>query len=105
MDFDKRKDELVELAFIDQSADWEVDMFGIYFDEKTGKFCYLAASGCSCWDGYYQEEEYNSLEELADALNARSGGYSPSIKGENFLVEEARKNWLNMQELATAKIC
>jgi len=48
--FSSRQDELIELAFIDESADYEVDMNGIYFDSKapeTERFVILSASGCS----------------------------------------------------------
>lgn len=48
--YDERVKQLEELAFIDQSADYETDYNGIYYDKKApaGKrFVLIQAAGCS----------------------------------------------------------
>lgn len=48
--YQTRVDQLEQLAFIDQSREWETDYNGIYYDKKApaGKrFILISASGCS----------------------------------------------------------
>ncbi len=90
-DFDGRRNELRELAFIDESADWEVDQTSICVDEE-GTFYLLTASGCSCWSGEYDEEKFASFEALEHALLNGDRTYNPSLSGVQTLLEEARKS-------------
>lgn len=88
-DFDNRRNELRELAFIDESADWEVDQTSICVDEE-GTFYLLTASGCSCWSGEYEEERFDSFEALEAALLNEDRTYNPSLTGAQQLLKEAR---------------
>ena len=89
-DFDDRRNELRELAFIDESADYEVDQTSICVDEE-GTFYLLTASGCSCWSGEYEEERFDSLEALENALVGGDRTYNPSLTGVQALLQEARE--------------
>jgi hypothetical protein len=94
MDYNRRVGELTCLAFIDESEPYEVDMNGIYTDGD--KFYIISASGCSCWDGEYEESAYDSFEELKDALNTDDvSSYNPSLKGIEILIKEAESNLSN----------
>lgn len=88
-DFDGRRNELRELAFINESADYEVDQTSICVDEE-GAFYLLTASGCSCWSGEYEEEQFDSFEALEYALLNGDRTYNPSLSGVQTLLEEAR---------------
>lgn len=96
MDYYDRQKELKELVSIDEADVYEVDGVGIYLDEKSGKFVLLSASGCSCWDGEFDEAEFDSLDELASSLidGDEDGSdryrYNPSLKGARQLIEKAR---------------
>lgn len=48
---------------VDESESYEVDITEIWDDGE--KWHLLTATGCSCWAGEYDEEEYDSLDELA----------------------------------------
>jgi hypothetical protein len=91
-DIDNRQKELVELAWLDESEPYEVDHTGIYLDPNSGKFVLLTASGCSCWDGEYNEEEYDTLEDLEKSLNLDEDKrrWNPSLQGAKDLMKEAR---------------
>lgn len=91
-DWTDRTQQLEELAFIDEGAAYEVDQAGIYRDPTTKKLVLLTATGCSCWEGDYDEEQYDSLAELEDALVNRKRTYNPTLAGVTELVTEARKN-------------
>lgn len=91
MDYYKRVEELKELAFLDSSADYEVDYVGIYTDGKL--FYYISASGCSCWDGDYDEESFEDFESLRRfVLGEDLPRYNPSLNGARALIEEAERN-------------
>ncbi len=88
MDYYERVDELECLAFLDESADYEVDMTGIYTDKV--KFFVISASGCSCWDGDYHEEVYETFKDLKDSFKLDEvNPYQPSLSGVETLVKEA----------------
>lgn len=91
MYYDNRRNELRELAFIDESQPYEVDQAGIYVDED-GTFILLTASGCSCWEGDYNEEQFSSFEALEASLLNEDRTYNPSLSGARELLEEARKS-------------
>lgn len=55
------------LAGLDESAAYEIDVTEIW-RKDDGTFALLTASGCSCWDGDYDEESYATLDDLAAAL-------------------------------------
>lgn len=89
MYYDDRAAQLRELAFVDEADSYEVDQTGIYVDEN-GTFVLLTASGCSCWEGDYDEEQFESLDALENALINGDRTYNPSLNGARQLVAEAR---------------
>lgn len=84
------------LAAIDESESYEVDITEIYLDPKTGKFFLATASGCSCWGGEYDVEEFISLDKLGDSIFKSENPerhYNPSFKAAEQLLAQARTNW------------
>lgn len=84
---------LTLLASIDESASYyEVDENAI-FRKPDGKYLLRQASGCSCWDGDWNEHEFDSLDEVEEYLtSSHASNYSPSLKGAEQLMAEARKH-------------
>lgn len=80
------------LAGDDYSQPYEVDVAEIYLDEKGG-FVYAMASGCSCWDGEYTVERYDSLYAMQQALGPKGPDrkYHVSYAREEALVAEAMR--------------
>lgn len=91
MDYYERLKSLKQLAFVDESYPYEVDEAGIYLNEQTGQFYLITASGCSCWDGEYDEEVFDSLDQLELSLINEDSRYRPSLGGSKLLIAEARK--------------
>jgi hypothetical protein len=93
MKYEERLEELQELAFLDSSADYEVDYCGIYSDGSL--FYYITASGCSCWsgdEGEWDEESFNDFESLRRfVLDEDMERYNPSLNGAKALIEEAER--------------
>ena len=92
MDYYDRVKQLKELASYDNSGGYEVDTGGIYLDEKDSAkpFRLITASGCSCWDGDFTEDEFATLEDLEKSLNSDlPHRYNPSINTGKWLIEEA----------------
>lgn len=89
MDYRQRQNELIELAFIDDSDSYDIDENGIYTDGV--KYYWLSASGCSCWDGDYDEEVFDSFEDLKSHLLNSDSRYRPTILGAQALIEQAEK--------------
>ena len=90
MSSDFQKDDEVLLASIDEADSYEVDEAHILRNKKTGKYVLRTASGCSCWSGDYDEEVYDSLDELEYALIHSGRDYNPSLSGVDTLMAEAR---------------
>lgn len=90
MTWNDRTAQLEELAFLDKSECYETDYTGVYFDEETAQYALLTASGCSCWEGEYDEEQYDSLDALQAALFEGQRTYNPSLEGVKTLMTEAR---------------
>lgn len=84
------KDEIIPVASIDESEDYEVDITEIYFDKTTKGFLLVTASGCSCWDGEYDEERYVSFEALKSALldDGPKRRYNPTWSGGQDLLNQ-----------------
>lgn len=91
MDLYERKKQMTELASVDEADSYEVDEAHIYFDPATGKFALLTASGCSCWDGDFEEEQYDSIDDIEKALTTREGTWNPTAEGAKQLIAEARE--------------
>lgn len=81
------------LAADDNGDSWEIDITEIWLD-ATGRFLLVQASGCSCWDGDYTAEGFDTLNEVAHAVSilgqARPHHITPA--GGDALVNEARQN-------------
>lgn len=90
-DWDDIDESLRLLANIDESMPYEVDQTRILLDKTTGEFVLQTASGCSCWDGDYDEERFPTLDALAENLMGKGQPrYNPSLVGAAQLIEEAR---------------
>lgn len=79
-----------QLSFVDESANYEVDQFGIFLDEKQNKFIFARASGCSCWCGETTFHVFDTWEELVDNLvNRTEMVYAPGLETCNTMIAEA----------------
>ncbi len=83
------------LALNDESEDYGIDENTLMYHPERGVFLWRSASGCSCWDGEYGEEEYPTLDAIEAELikNADDKYYKPSLKGGEELIKEARKTY------------
>lgn len=80
----------IELVMIDESEPYEVDEAHVlYYPSKT--FALKTASGCSCWDGEYDYENFDTLEQMEESLFTVDRRYSPTLVGARQLIAEARK--------------
>lgn len=93
------------LAADDNGDSWEIDVTEIWIDE-TGRLLLVQASGCSCWDGDYTAEGFNTLNEVAHAVSilgqARPHHITPA--GGEALVNEARRNLRALLAVISAEI-
>lgn len=83
-----------DVADVDESESYEVDQTQIVYVPSTDKFWLLTASGCSCWDGDWDAEEFDNLDVLFASLidgRADERQYTPSFKGAQTLREQASK--------------
>lgn len=83
------------IASIDESEPYEVDQTAIFADGD--EWILATASGCSCWDGDWEVERYDSLDSLFESIGPKSGvgrAYNPSFAGAEALRAqvEARLN-------------
>lgn len=80
------------LAEVDESAPYEVDQTYILWNQALNNFSLITASGCSCWEGDYEETVYECLDELYSAVlkDDPHYKYNPSLVGAKQLVEEAK---------------
>ena len=76
------------LSAVDESEPYEVDMAEIWRTAE-GRFALVTASGCSCWDGEYDSDEFDSLELLAVSLLREERTYNPSLSGALTLLTDA----------------
>ncbi len=59
---DKFPEDWKVIAEVDQGEAYEVDQARIYLTPKG--VALATASGCSCWDGDWQVDEFDTLHEL-----------------------------------------
>ena len=80
------------LAEDDRSESYDVDITAIW-QTPEGKFVLGTASGCSCWDGDYDLEEFDTLDTLAASIGPVGDDrrYNPSPATAVDIVAEARK--------------
>lgn len=80
-DWYKRTDQLIQIAFIDESEPYETDQWGLYLDPVSAQVSLIQASGCSCWDGEYMEYRFPHLLDAVDALTGSEQVTAPSLYG------------------------
>ncbi len=87
---DPSEDGFVELSSVDESECYEVDIAEIWYRSVDGRFLLRTASGCSCWDGEYDREEFPTFEELKrHLLGDNDSRYNPSLSGAIQILDEA----------------
>jgi hypothetical protein len=90
--FDYRRKEVQELASIDESADYEIDISVVGYDVIQRKFVLLTASGCSCWDGDYEEECFDTFDAVKNSLRTDTRRrFTPSLRGAEELIQDAER--------------
>lgn len=80
------------LAELDESESYEVDVSEIYL-RPDGRVVLATATGCSCWGGEYDAEDFATLDELEASIYGEAADerrYTPSFKAGRELVAEAR---------------
>lgn len=103
LNYDRERKELVELAVLDESADYEVDITEIHYNPTTKKFHLITASGCSCWSGEYEEEIFSSLLAIKKSLLKTERTYNPSFKGAEELIKEAKAKFKSLYKKDVSK--
>lgn len=78
-----------KIAEVDESEGYEIDQTRIYLT-PTG-FALATASGCSCWGGEWEVEEFETLEALYQSMKWDDRAYNPSWKGAEDLKAQAEK--------------
>jgi len=88
---------LESLASLDESEQYEVDTTDIAYDKLTDKFALITCSGCSCWDGEYCEEQFDTLDALEESLlwGAKERRHNPSLEGARTLIRDAKSSFAN----------
>jgi hypothetical protein len=84
--------ELILVAELDESQSYEVDITKIYFNTEINKWVLAIASGCSCWEGDYEVEEFDTLAELGQSMIQDDRQYNPSFRGANELLQQAQSS-------------
>ncbi len=80
------------LADIDESESYDIDKSRIYA-KPDGSFALATASGCSCWEGDWETQDFSDLGELEHLVLYREGYvYTPSPRGAIQLLKQAREN-------------
>ena len=87
------------LASRDDADSWDIDENTFMYHPERNVFLWRSASGCSCLDGEYGEEEYPTLDAIEVELmkNADDKYCKPPLKAAEELIKEARE--------AYGKIC
>lgn len=98
LNYDRKREDLIELGILDESADYEVDITEIHYDPIKREFVLLTASGCSCWDGDYSEERFSTPKELLKSLLKEDRKYNPSFKGAKYLIAEAKSTYKELRK-------
>lgn len=84
-------DGATKLVERDWSRPYEVDQAEI-LQVADGTFLYATASGCSCWDGDWQFEQYATFKDLADGIRWYDRPYNVGwTRTDDMLAEAARK--------------
>lgn len=96
MDYYNRIEKLVGLATYDEDRSYEIDQGGIYWDPVAGKYSWITASGCSCWDGQYDESQYDTLSNLLKVEMGEDRRYSPGLLTLEAMAEEATLKAIEM---------
>lgn len=88
---DPETEGLELLATCDESEDYNIDETQILWDKKTREYVVRSASGCSCWEGEFDETRFRSMKKVAvHLLGPGQARYNPSLLGAKKLIEEAK---------------
>lgn len=70
------------LASVDESEPYEIDQTQIFLMED-GRYVLATASGCSCWDGDWSAEPFDTLTALFASIGVTGDErrYNPSVLG------------------------
>lgn len=85
-------EDWVQIADVDESRDYEIDQTRIY--RTPSGFALAVASGCSCWDGEWEAEEFDDLSVLLASFDTTDYAYNPSKMGVLDLSSQVQ-SWLN----------
>lgn len=89
-----------QLAVVDESEDYEVDRAAIYVHED-GRFMWRTATGCSCWDGEWDETFFGGFDLLVLHILGDNGDRrNPSLDGAATMIDAAEAK---MRELGIEK--
>lgn len=79
------------IAETDESEPYTVDRAEVWLHED-GSFILATASGCSCWEGDWNEEAYVNYADLEAALSlwGTERTYNPSPAGSSDLLAQVR---------------
>lgn len=83
--------EWTVIADLDESEAYEVDITEIY--RTPAGYALVTASGCSCWGGEYDADEFDTLDALAAAVTSKESDerkYNPSYRALTDLLGRAR---------------
>ena len=86
---DRQKQGWVQLGLIDEDDDYGIDEHTIMYHPTRKVFLLREASGCSCWEGVYGEEEYPTLAAIEKELREGQSSSLPSLKGTESLMQES----------------
>ena len=78
-----------KIAYMDESEGYDVDQTAIY-KTPTG-FALATASGCSCWNGDWEAEEFENLDLLYQSMRLDDRAYNPSWMAAEGLILSARE--------------
>ena len=85
------------IADLDESEPYEIDQTRIYLKDDGG-FAVARASGCSCWEGDWETEDFASLDDIeGSVLRDDLYVWNPSLKGARALVSQARLTVKDME--------
>lgn len=67
-DWNEIQKECTILDTVDESECYEVDQALVGLRKSDGKFCFVMASGCSCWDGDAKVKWFDNLNDMENFL-------------------------------------
>lgn len=74
------------IAEVDESQDYEIDQTRVY--QTPDGYAVAVASGCSCWDGDWEADEFKTLDEAFASLQYDDRAFNPTMRGIDDLREQ-----------------